>query len=73
MYKDYFKDSLNESEKGRMHDALKVVRRLEFDALVVKELMKEEVKEEAEGEMSAFGQAPMKMSGAPVSYGGKRK
>lgn len=73
MYKDYFKDSLNESEKGRIHEALRRVRRLEFDALVVKELMKEEVKPEAEAEISAFGQALAKAPGAPVAYGGKRK
>lgn len=47
MYKDYFKDSMTESEKGRLHEALRKVRRLEFDALVVKELMKEEQKEES--------------------------
>ena len=41
LYKDYFKDSMTESEKGRLHEALKQVRRMEFDALVVKELMKE--------------------------------
>jgi hypothetical protein len=42
IYKDYFRDSMTESEKGRIHEALKGVRRMEFDALVVKELMKEE-------------------------------
>lgn len=73
MYKEYFKDSLSESEKGRLHDALRAVRRMEFDAMVVKELMKEAEPQEVEAEMSAFGQAPMKMSGKPVAYGGKRK
>ena len=66
MYKDYFKDSMTESEKGRLHEALRKVRRLEFDALVVKELMKEEVVQEAESETSAFGQAPMKVPGGPI-------
>jgi len=42
IYKDYFRDSMTESEKGRIHEALKGVRRMEFDALVVKELMKDE-------------------------------
>lgn len=41
IYKDYFKDSLSESEKGRIMESLRVVRRMEFDAMVVKELMKE--------------------------------
>ena len=48
MYKDYFKDSLTESEKGRIHEALRVVRRMEFDAMVVKELMKDEQQEQVE-------------------------
>ena len=48
MYKDYFKDSLTESEKGRIHEALRVVRRMEFDALIVKELMKDEQQEQVE-------------------------
>lgn len=43
LYKDYFKDSMTESEKGRIHEALRIVRRYEFDALVVKELMKDEM------------------------------
>ena len=42
IYKDYFRDSMTESEKGRIHEALKGVRRMEFDALIVKELMKDE-------------------------------
>ena len=46
MYKDYFRDALTESEKGRMHEAIRKMRRLEFDATVLKELMKEEIKED---------------------------
>lgn len=42
IYKDYFKDSMTESEKGRLHEALRAVRRMEFDAMIVKELMKDE-------------------------------
>ena len=45
MYKDYFRDALTESEKGRMHEAIRKMRRLEFDATVLKKLMKDEVKE----------------------------
>ena len=49
IYKYYFKDSLSESETGRIMESLRVVRHREFDAMVVKELMKEEVvMEEAE-------------------------
>ena len=46
MYKDYFRDALTESEKGRIHEAVRKVRRLEFDATVLKELMKDEAPEE---------------------------
>lgn len=51
IYKDYFKDSLSESEKGRILEALRTVRRMEFDAMIVKELMKdqEETKKMVEG------------------------
>ena len=48
IYKDYFKDSLTESEKGRILESLRVVRRMEFDALIVKELMKDEQQEQVE-------------------------
>ena len=48
MYKDYFRDAMTESEKGRVHEALRTVRRYEFDALVVKELMKDEMGEQPE-------------------------
>jgi hypothetical protein len=53
MYKDYFRDALTESEKGRIHEAVRKMRRLEFDATVLKELMKDEIKEsEVEGAVS---------------------
>jgi hypothetical protein len=45
MYKEYFRDAMTESEKGRIHEAVRKMRRMEFDATVLKELMKEEVKE----------------------------
>lgn len=45
MYKDYFRDALTEAEKGRIHEAVRKMRRLEFDATVLKELMKDEAKE----------------------------
>ena len=46
MYKDYFRDALTETEKGRMHEAIRKMRRLEFDATVLKELMKDEAPKE---------------------------
>lgn len=71
MYKDYFKDSLTESEKGRIHEQLRKVRRLEFDAMVVKELMKEEQKPEAENTLTVSTgtyTAPVKGEGQKVSW-----
>ena len=46
MYKDYFRDAMTEAEKGRIHEAVRKMRRLEFDATVLKELMKDEAPEE---------------------------
>lgn len=69
MYKDYFKDSMTESEKGRLHEALRTVRRLELDAMVLKELMKEteEQKSLTATVPSAFGAIP-KGEGQKVRY-----
>lgn len=50
MYKEHFRDVMTESEKGRLHEALKGIRRMEFDALVVKELMKDDKPEQSEME-----------------------
>ena len=50
MYKDYFRDALTEAEKGRIHEAVRKMRRLEFDATVLKELMKDEAPKEVEEE-----------------------
>jgi hypothetical protein len=55
IYKDYFKDSMSESEKGRILEALREVRRMEFDALIVKELMKDE--QETKAAVEAAGLA----------------
>jgi hypothetical protein len=48
MYKDYFRDSMTEAEKGRLHEAVRKMRRLEFDATVLKELMKDQAPSEVE-------------------------
>lgn len=80
MYKEHFRDVMTESEKGRLHEALKVVRRMEFDSMVVKELMKDEMKEQAELELdeedwssAGFGSAPVKAEGQTVSYETKNR
>jgi hypothetical protein len=69
IYKDYFKDCLSEAEKGRLHDGLRTIRRMEFEATIVKELLKDEMQEPEE---EAFGLAPVKAPGAPVTYGAKK-
>ena len=51
MFKDYFRDAMTEIEKGRLHEALKQIRRMEFDTLVVKELMREELVEKVDTSM----------------------
>lgn len=70
MYKDYFKDSLSESEKGRLHDALRQVRRMEFDAMVVKELMKEAEPQERGVGIGAQGAQNNITSASPLMNGG---
>lgn len=70
MYKDYFKDSMTESEKGRLHEALRKVRRLEFDALVVKELMKEAEPQERGVGIGAQGAQNNITSISPLMNGG---
>ncbi len=67
IYKDYFKDCLTESEKGCIHEALRVVRRLEFDALVVKELMREERQEQEIAAKMASGNY---IAGSAIANGG---
>lgn len=52
IYKDYFRDAMTESEKGRILEQLKVVRRIEFDALVLKELFKEKEPDQMEFDFS---------------------
>lgn len=49
MFKDYFRDAMTEIEKGRLHESLKQIRRMEFDTLVVKELMREELLNKMDG------------------------
>ena len=52
MYKEYFRDAMTESEKGRIHEAVRKMRRMEFDATVLKELMKDEAPKEVEEPLS---------------------
>jgi hypothetical protein len=42
MFREHFRDVMTEAEKGAIHQGMKEVRRIEFDVLVVKELLREE-------------------------------
>ena len=75
MYKDYFRDSMTESEKGRIHEEIRKVRRMEFDAMVVKELMKDAMSENEEAPttdalkyppLNQYGKAPIKTPGGRI-------
>jgi len=58
MYKEYFRDAMTESEKGRLHEAVRKMRRLEFDATVLKELMKDDAPAEIEAGFYAYNPNP---------------
>jgi hypothetical protein len=45
MFKPNFREVLTEPEKGALHEALKAVRRKEFDSMVFKELLTEEMEQ----------------------------
>jgi len=62
MYKEYFRDVMTEYEKAMMHQAIKQLRRKEFDAKVMSELMKDQVKDRT------FGRAMVAREGEAISY-----
>jgi hypothetical protein len=81
IFKDKFREVLTEPEKGAIHEALRDVRRKEFDYNVVQTLLRDEMqgqmKEYAQGVISAEGtyadrvakisnQVQLKQEGAPV-------
>lgn len=66
MYKDYFRDAMSESEKGRILEALRTVRRMEFDAMIVKELMKDE-QQAAQAQPSPFGAVPSNIANSVLT------
>lgn len=61
MFNANFREVLTEPEKGALHEALKEVRRKEFDTLVVKEILKEEMEDtlvmKAQGRYALGGSA----------------
>jgi len=46
IFSEKFREVLTESEKGMIHTAMRTVRRTEFDALVVKTLLRDDTAEE---------------------------
>lgn len=52
MFRDHFRDVMTEAEKGAIHQGMKEVRRIEFDVLVVKELLRDEQEQAAEQTMA---------------------
>ena len=77
MFGDRFREVLTEPEKGALHEALKHVRRKEFDQKVMRELLKDEMEEKLKGDTpyytttaigsGGFGQAQIKAQGSAVT------
>ena len=78
MFSANFRDVLTEPEKGALHEALKEVRRKEFDEKVMRELLKDNMENQIkEGYYTTtqissggtgFGMAQIKAEGATVGY-----
>jgi hypothetical protein len=49
IFKDKFREVLTEPEKGALHEALKAVRRKEFDYSVVQTLLRDEMQDQMKG------------------------
>lgn len=75
MFSSNFRDVLTEPEKGALHEALKEVRRKEFDEKVMRELLKDNMEEQLLKNTpyfttaqigGGFGQATIKAEGTTV-------
>jgi hypothetical protein len=49
IFKEKFREVLSEPEKGALHEALKAVRRKEFDYSVVQTLLRDEMQDQMKG------------------------
>ena len=59
MFREHFRDVMTEAEKGAIHQGMKEVRRIEFDVLVVKELLRDEQEQTmADTQAGPFGATP---------------
>jgi len=78
MFSANFREVLTEPEKGALHEALKEVRRKEFDEKVMRELLKDNMEEQllkntpyftnVQIGSGGFGQAQIKGEGMSVGY-----
>jgi len=71
MFAGNFREVLTEPEKGALHEALKEVRRKEFDEKVMRELLKDDMENQLKGvgfTERSFGQATIKREGTAVGY-----
>ena len=76
MFDAKYREVLTEPEKGAMHEALKEVRRKEFDEKVMRGILKDEMENQIkEGYYTSpqigsggFGQAQVKAEGLQVGY-----
>jgi len=74
MFAANFREVLTEPEKGALHEALKEVRRKEFDEKVMRELLKDDMENQLKDAATIAsyphikGQAQIKGEGAAVGY-----
>jgi hypothetical protein len=79
MFSSNFREVLTEPEKGALHEALKEVRRKEFDEKVMRELLKDQMESQLKADTTpyftsamiggggtGFGQATIKAEGTSV-------
>jgi hypothetical protein len=64
IFKDKFREVLTEPEKGALHEALKDVRRKEFDYSVVQTLLRDEV----QGQMKEYAQGVISQGAIGSGY-----
>lgn len=70
IYKDYFRDSMSETEKGMIFDRIKQIRKQEFNQMVLQTLVpvEEEDEEEEYDSPRQFARAVAKRDGSKVRY-----
>lgn len=57
IFKEKFREVLTEQEKGAIHEALKAVRRKEFDYNVIQTLLKDEMQGQLQGQLQEYASA----------------